>query len=129
MQEEQEKPGGALSRLWKSRRSFKGFGLLLFYCHMLMLFSVLARTQLAGVPEYAMLLSLGKVMVPLLFSLTTLSLFLPRVFWPALALACLHIPAAAVMIARGPATALPWLLGLAALVALLALTACVKLRN
>lgn len=120
---------GQCSRLWRSRRSFKGFGVLLFYCHMLMLFSFLMRMLGADFPEYALLLRAGKVLVPLLFTLTSISLFIPVFFWPALALGLLHIPFAVCFILRGPLAAWPWLLGLSGLLALLVLGWRIKLQN
>lgn len=119
MQEERNTPGALLLRLWRTRRSFRGFGLLLFYCHMFMLFSALTRLYLGGQPEYAQLLEAGRILVPLLFALTTLSLFLPPFFWPALILAFLYLPFAARLLLRGPDSSLPWLFGLLGLLLLL----------
>lgn len=119
MREEQKSLGAVLLYLWRTRRSFRGFGLLLFYCHMLMLFSVLTRVHLAEAPEYAMLIRAGKVLVPLLFTLTTLSLFISLLFWPALCLGFLHVPFAVYFIALGPGDNAAWLLGLVALTVLL----------
>lgn len=126
MRKEEKSLGGILLRLWKTRRSFRGFGLLLFYCHMLMLFSVLARAHLAGAPEYAALIGAGKILVPLLFTLTTLSLLMPFLFWPGLVFGFFYIPFAAFFILRGTAVSLPWLLGLAALAVLLCYTLYTK---
>lgn len=134
MQEDVNAPGGLLARLWKARRSFRGFGLLLFYCHMLMLFSALARFSFGGAPEYAALLGLGRILVPLLFALTTLSLFWPAFFWLGLALGFLHLPLAAALLLdasdpSGPASFGPWLAGLAGLAALLLFTLRIKLKS
>lgn len=125
---------GFLRRLWRSRRSFRGFGLLLFYCHMLMLFSFLTRVQLDGLPEFATLLTLGRILVPLLFGLTTLSLFVPRFFWAGLGLGFLHAPVAAGLLLNGAASAaafnpLPWFAALCGLLALLALSLRIKLAS
>lgn len=127
-----EKPthsAGPLRRLWQSRRSFRGFGLLLFYCHMLMLFSFMARTLLSEMPEYAVLISAGRILVPTLFAITTASLFLPRFFWLGLALGFLHIPLAAYLLFAGPAVLWPWLLGLFGLMGLLLISLRVKTRS
>lgn len=121
--------GGLLRRVWQARRSFRGFGLLLFYCHMLMLFSVLTRIYLADIPEYALLVRAGRVLVPALFTITTLSLFRAYFFWPALVLGCLHLPFAATQLWGGPEAQLPWLLGLGGLLALLAVSLRVKLSG
>ena len=110
---------GFIRRLWASRRSFRGFGLLLFYCHMLMLFSALARYNLASLPECALLLKAGGILVPTLFTLTSVSLFIPCLFWPAAALGLAHIPFAAVMLARAPIVVMLWYAGLIGLMMLL----------
>ena len=128
MREERSGFGGVLLRFWKTRKGFRGFGLLLFYCHMLMLFSVLARGHFGGMPEYAALLSLGKL-VPVLFTLTTFSLFMPRLFWGGLGLGFLHLPVAAFFILSGPAGATPWLAGLAGLALLLFYTLYTKIQD
>lgn len=129
MQEERNTPGALLLRLWRTRRSFRGFGLLLFYCHMLMLFSALTRLYLGGQPEYAQLLDAGRILVPLLFALTTLSLFLPPFFWPVLFLGFLHLPFAARLLLRGPESSLPWLFGLMGLLLLLLYILYTKLQK
>lgn len=112
-------PKGLLGRLWAARRSFRGFGLLLFYCHMLMLFSVLARVYLADLPDCALLLQVGRFIVPVLFSLTTFSLFWPWLFWAGAVLGLAHLPFAAVMLAGAPIAALPWFVALTGLLVLL----------
>ena len=122
-------PAGPLRRLWQSRRSFRGFGMLLFYCHMLMLFSFLTRSQLAGQPEYATLLAAGKLLVPVLFTLTTISLFIPAFFWAGLALGLAQLPFAAFLLLSGPAPAWPWLLGLLSLLVILIFSLRVKIRG
>lgn len=129
MQDNTNAAAGFLSRLWRSRRSFKGFGLLLFYCHMLMLFSVLTRLSFGAAPEYALLVSLGRALVPTLFALTTLSLFFPVFFWVGLVLGFLHLPLAAWLLCSGPAAPWAWLAGLLGLAALLVFTFRVKRKN
>ena len=94
---------------------------------MLMLFSFLARARLAGQPEYAVLLDAGRLLVPTLFALTTISLFIPRFFWAGLALGLAHIPFAAVLLLSGPHPAWPWLLGLLSLLVILIISLRVKL--
>lgn len=74
-----------LAGLWAKRRKFRGFGLLLFYCHMLMLFAFMARKYgLGGHSAYSALVSVSSALVWVQFGLTTFSLFLPRCFHAAM---------------------------------------------
>ncbi|MDR2893815.1 MAG: hypothetical protein LBV80_12200 [Deltaproteobacteria bacterium] len=129
-QEKQPVARQSLRAFIKARRArVKGFGLLLFYCHMLMVFAFLTRQFLPGMAEIQTLLEaipsliavvgadataagltelgwlalLGRVssvLVWVMFGLTTLSLFWPVCFKTALWLGLAHVLYAFVLLVR-----------------------------